>query len=1393
MFLPTTICNRLACLLTIGLCSAAWNDAARGADRRAESIEFFEARIRPVLVEYCYECHNAQQQEGGLALDSRDGLRSGGDRQRALGTHGRIRNLILEAIRHDHDELKMPEGGAQLSRQTIADFEKWFADGAADPRDEPPPPEDLLPERLRELVFAQRSKWWALQPLARTEPPALDRADWLEHPIDRFTFPAMHKHGLKESPPAPRGELLRRLSFALTGLPPTSQELAEFEQSAGDPSAIDHRVERLLASPRFGERWARHWMDWIRYAESHGSEGDPAIPYAYQYRDYLIRALNDDIPYDRLVEEHLAGDLLDQPRINSELGINESAIGPAHLRMVFHGFAPTDAMEEKVRFVDDQIAAISKAFLGLTVACARCHDHKFDAVRHKDYYALFGILGSCHPGIVDVNTPERQQARQPELARLKHPIRERVAARWLAATDAIFQRLTDPEPDLEKAMRAAKDPAQTLFIWKQLLESGPKVESDQPSHARRLLGDSVRKTLGLYQQHAALVAAEMDVPKSDETVKQTQLDIKNWFADGNGSCRDVAAAGEFTVAISGPRAIESVLPAGHYSHLLSTLHRNVWLSPRIELDEPYELWLLVAGGGDASVRYAVHDYPRNGTVYPVTGLKDRKWRWQRYDLAYWQGDSIHVELTTAGDAPVLARENQRSWFGIREARLVREGQPVPETRDFEQFAVMAESFVTSAPETVEELCACWSRELQSAIEAWRQGSATDQQALWLDAWITARLLPEIADSAGVIEAPTAAAQSDQPAETSASSASPNLVHRYREVESQVPLPTRVPGVWETVGSDQALYIRGDHRQAADAVPRGFLAVFDDQPYQAARSGRLELALSILGKSQALAARVIVNRLWHHLFGRGLVATPDNFGKLGVAPTHPELLDYLARDLIENHWSLKHTIRLIVTSRTWQQSSQSDADSRARDPDNLWLARAPLRRLEAEAIRDAQLSTSGQLDLAMYGPAVAGSRPRRSLYVQVLRNSLEPQLRVFDFPEPTSTIGRRDVTNVPAQALMLSNNQQIRTLARAWAQSALRHAAHESDAAAIDQMFRGALARRPEASERADALALRTQMADQWQRLVRERAHLEAELASTAAAKERILSSVRAQHDSSWPQFALASVAPQPIAAWEFDDQRDSIGKLAGEVIGNARIADGALITEGGYFKSAVLPYLLTAKTLEVWITVADLNQRGGGAMSVQTLGGEVFDALVLGEQRPAEWLAGSNFFARTKPFDGPAETVADRPIHFALTYASDGRVTGYRDGKPYGVSYISSGVQTFDAQQTVITFGCRHLPAGGNKLLRARWERAQLYDRALSADEVAASFQSQPRAASESEIVAALDPHQRETIATLDSQAAALRLQLQSLGEAPVDAAEVSGWTEVALALFNAKEFIFVK
>ncbi len=975
-------------LWRLGALLLVWLETGPGVRGSSlEVVEYFESRIRPVLAQDCYECHQTGgKSKGGLVLDHRAGLLEGGRSGPALIPGNVEESLILRAIRHDSEDLQMPKAGVKLDPEIIADFERWVAMGAPDPRDAPPSEEELAADRSWDAILERRKSWWSFQPVGDPVPPVSSEAD---HPVDAFVRERLDEAGLRSVGEASPERLARRLYLVLTGLPPAPEEVQRFVAAWWKDSdqAFETKVDELLASPHFGERWARHWMDWLRYAESHGSEGDPAVPYAWRYRDYLIRALNADVPYDQLVREHLAGDLLPEPRINEGLGLSESAIGPAHLRMVFHGFSPTDALEEKVRFVDDQINVVTKGFLGLTVSCARCHDHKFDAISQADYYAMFGIFASPRLALIDANLPGHGAAARAEMASLKEEIRPALARYWLREVESIATRLETKGAVVEpkgKEKGKDKDASGALVrFWREAREDGAAFE-------RRWMGR-------VESLSAAQSRAEGRVDRSwsgpgliDAVAEGAEPHLGGW-----------RQGGEFALALSGETMVRGIYPAGVYSHLISDRDRGMLGSDGFEVEAGRVLWLRVAGEGEALVRYAVQDYPRRGTIYPVERLEEGDWDWVRFELDYWKGDRVHWEVTTAADSPVLARINrQRSWFGIREAVLAGE-EYRPGTRSDDEILEVLIGGNGDAPQSAGELAERYVVAIGLALKAWARGQATDGQALLLDAALRDDLLTNRMEAMGEVA---------------------DRIRRYRELETSLPVPKRVPGLVETGGRDQPFFPQGNHKQPGEPVPRRFLEAFAEGSYGTAQSGRLELARELVDGGNPLVSRVIVNRVWHHLFGEGPVRTPDNFGRMGSKPSHPELLDYLARRFVEeDDWSLKRLIRFLVVSQTWRQDSRPDEKALQLDPENVWLSHYSVRRLEAEAIRDAMLAVSGQLDTARYGEPVDGNSRRRSIYVNVIRNRLDPFLTAFDAPVPFSTTGRRAVTNVPAQSLLMMNH------------------------------------------------------------------------------------------------------------------------------------------------------------------------------------------------------------------------------------------------------------------------------------------------------------------------------------------------------------------------------------
>ena len=1054
--------------------AAAMGMAGQPAD--AADIDLFESRIRPMLVDRCYSCHNsAGTADGGLAVDSRDGLLTGGDSGPAVVPGDPAASLLLSVLRHEVDGIKMPKDSGKLDDATLADVTTWIAAGAPDPRDVPPTAEELAQATSWDTVMARRRQWWSFQPLADGDPPDVPNNSWSEHPIDRHILAGLREKGLGPSADAAPQTLVRRLFFVLTGLPPTADETVQWTARVAEPGGFEALVDHLLASPHFGERWARHWMDWIRYADTHGSEGDPEIGGTSHYRDYLIRALNADVPFDQLLREHVAGDLLPEPRLNASGTVNESVIGPAHFRMVFHGYSPTDALDEKVRFVDDQINTFSKAFLGLTVSCARCHDHKFDPISQADYYALFGVLGSCRPGRVEIATRDVQARHQAELAALKPAIRQKIAAQWLDSLPAFAARMEAADAPWRTAEKATSL-LHPLYLAEQARADGDGAEGKSETEVVQGQVEAwaaARRERAGSQETPALARWQFGAGRDQEG------DARKWFRSGSGltaaaegSAEQEDGAGDFSVAAEGPKAIARVWPASVKTHALSTKHGGRFTSPTVRLDKEYSLRVLAAGSDGASLRPVIQNYTRLGRIYPQNDLSP-EWKWYTYDLGYWMGDDIHVELATSRDMPLPLSNRERSWFSVREAVLVEKQQPPTPTIDDEKQAAILDEALATSPQTAAALRACYLRALEGSIRAWMSGTASDAQALLIDACLGEELLEnsveKLADALPLIET-------------------------YRRLEAEIIPSERVPAMEETVGRDQSLLARGDHKKPGESVPRGFLSVIDATPYRSNDSGRLQLASDLLRPDNPLTRRVIANRVWHHLFGRGLAATPDNLGHLGPTPTHPALLDGLARYVELNGWSLKTLIRHIITSRAWRLDSQASSQAATVDPENRLLSHAFVRRLEAEPVRDSLLAASGSLDRQLFGPMQPGDSPRRSVYVRVARNAIDPLLRVYDFPEPASAVGCRDVTNVPAQALYLLNDKRITELARTWAEQILADGSCATDDDRLQRMFVSALGRSasPDELSRTRQLLMSTQQetADTAARLTSIRAEQE---------------------------------------------------------------------------------------------------------------------------------------------------------------------------------------------------------------------------------------------------------------------------------------------------------------
>ena len=1071
------------------LCVIASVDVAAAG----EGEDLFEKVIRPYLIERCYECHGTHgvhgTREHDLSLDWAGGMREGGFSGPAVVPGKPAESMIMAALRHEND-LLMPKGGPKPSGEIVRAFERWIALGAPDPRSMPPSADELAKETSWDAIFARRKEWWSLQPIQRpaVPPRAGGTPTWLaasDHPVDRFLAAKLAAAGIEPAGEADPDTLLRRATFALTGLPPTPEDRSAFHaDTAAD--RWEKLIDRLIASPHFAEHWARHWLDCVRYCETHGSEGDPAIPHAWRYRDWCTRAIQTDVPVDRFIREQIAGDLLADPRIDPETSVNESALGIGHLRMVPHGFTPTDALDEMVTFTDNQIDVISKAFLGLTVSCARCHNHKFDAISQADFYALFGVLASCRPALIHADAPGARKEHRAELAQMKAAIGPALANAWTKSVESLPAALDRAAADALAEVDAAKAKLADATTPKEGEPAKPEAEKE----ARAAL-EKVEKRLATFRKpdhplsalvrlegltgeprQAAWNALRAEASRARPTAAQlgNQPPPETWLRYGVG-IDGPSRSGEFRIEPEGERFITRLLPAGIHSNLLVASDGAVLHSPRFVVEND-SIRLLVAGEGQARVRLVVRNFPRDQRLlYPAATLEAGVPTWITLSTKYWRGEEAHLEIATAGDLPVEKVDGKRSWFSIV-AVDTGNGEPpavgLPPASLFTFLPVDDPDIIAAPPADTAALAALYQRAVRPAITAWRDGTATDREVRLLDALLDINALPtDVAAVPDVAE----------------------KVARYRELDSGLASPVRAPGVIEGTVFDQPLFVRGNHKQPANPVPRRFLEAIDPRPFAANESGRRELADRLVASDNPLTPRVFVNRTWHHLFGRGIVATVDNFGQMGDLPSHPELLDFLASQFVAptavdlpgppaRPWSLKSLVRLLATSRAFRLAVQPSESARRLDPTNTLFSHARLRRLEGESIRDALMAVSGRLDRRPFGLSDPGGTSRRALYIGVIRNQPDPFLSAFDPPSTQSTQGRRDESHVPAQALVLMNSPFVKDLATKRAERLVAECRDLPSEQRVERLFVEVLGREPTAVERAASLAWIDELATQ---------------------------------------------------------------------------------------------------------------------------------------------------------------------------------------------------------------------------------------------------------------------------------------------------------------------------
>ncbi|HUG66687.1 MAG TPA: PSD1 and planctomycete cytochrome C domain-containing protein [Pirellulaceae bacterium] len=1021
----------------------------RGDD--AASTEFFESRIRPVLVRHCYECHSqaVAKAKGGLRLDSREAIRQGGESGPAVEPGDVANSLLITAIRHESFEMPPKK---KLPESVIADFVKWIEAGAPDPRDAAADPNAVASE-LWDTQFQDRLNWWSLRPVVRSEVPTVQDTMWSSQAIDRFILAKLEEHQLRPASIADKRTLIRRLSFTLTGLPPTPRQLTQFldDESASTYEAL---VDRLLDSPHFGERWARHWMDVVRYTDTYGYEWDIPAKGAWRYRDYLIRAFNQDVPFDQLIREQLAGDLLESPRVNEAEQINESLIGTMFYQLgeKRHGDSSEfNGIHQEM--IDNKIDAFSKAFQAMTIACARCHDHKLDAVSQREYYALAGSFMSSRWVTNTIDLPTRNADVIQSLKVIKTKLRTALGTNWAE--------------HLAEANRESLADSLTM-----LARDSQSVPLEHPLHAWSRITSAAAQDSDIasaWSELSSIYANESEQRSSEnKTHFKLIVDFRHgppvgWSVDGVG-LQEIVRSGDFVVALDGDSAIASILPSGLFTNSLSPRLNGAVRTPYLNTLTPGHISFECCGGDFAAQR-TVYDnaFLTEKQVY----LKQATPKWKLLSTVPAMRDRrIFIEFATKTSNPnfpprvglggATTKEQEadpRSWFGI--TRVVTHDAPLTPKDELTRFAPL---FTGDAPKTLEHAADRYAAWFAHAIETWRNDVASPEDVEMLNWLLDNRVL-------------------DNTIGQNEGSQIFRLVADYREAEKLLATPCTVNGLADIdEGYDYHLNIRGDYDQLGEAVPRGFVEAVtgSKQAFAASTSGRRELAEFVASPHNPLTARVFVNRVWHWIFGTGIVSTPSDFGHLGDQPSHPELLDYLASQFVADEWSMKKLIRAIVLTETFRQSGFVDQLARDIDPKNRLLHHYPLKRLEGEAIRDAMLAVSGRLDPTLFGPPIDPLRAnedaqkrlfsgpldgdgRRSIYTKITIMEPPRLLALFNQPEPKIPTGQRDVTNTPAQSLALLNDPFVERQAEHWAEQ-LIEIGHRTPEDRISNMFERALGR-----------------------------------------------------------------------------------------------------------------------------------------------------------------------------------------------------------------------------------------------------------------------------------------------------------------------------------------------
>ena len=850
-----------------------------------QRTDFFEKKIRPVLSKNCYECHSAKSKslKAGLLLDRKAGWVKGGKNGAVIHPGKPDESILMNALKYDNHELQMPPSG-KLSETVLADFEKWISMGAPDPRNSSME-EVFAVGGLKAKSLKEGREFWAFKPIKLPLLPAVQKGEWIQDEIDRYILRGIEEHDLEPSQKAKPTTLLRRIFFDLTGLPPSPQDIKDYQNSSSQES-FENVVNKLLESPRFGERWGRHWLDVARYADTTGGGRNNPFPNSHRYRDYVINSFNNDKPFDQFIIEQIAGDLMPS---STDEEYNEKLTGTGFLALGPHNYELQDKELLRMEVVDEQLTAVGKAFMGLTMDCARCHDHPFDPISITDYYSMAGIFRSTNSLVPGNVAGFHERELRDEFGEQREQYDQTLASLEKRLKDAV---------NLFKALGGKESNSNTRSLDPLTLEG--------------------------------IVVDELAVMKK----------------------------GNWKLSTHTPGYVGS-----GYHHDNNTGKGNKSITYRANISK----------GGEYDVQVSYTDGSNRSKKTPITVMHaDGE---QKIYIDQTKPPAILGTFTSVGvfrfepierDVVQITTEGTEGYVIADAIRLVaienKYGVP---------------NFSDKPKETEHDLVA--------------QKKLADAQK-------------SVEKLKGEIE-----------------------IHK----RSQPPKVAKVMSVLEQEKTgDWHIHLRGGIRNLGPLVERGFLKVAIPKGASSvaeipdSSSGRLQLAKWIASSNNPLPARVYANRIWHHLFGRGIVASTDNFGEMGDRPTHPELLDYLAKYLIENNWSSKSLIRKIVLSSTYQMTTNVSAIAQKIDPENNLFSRQNRKRLEAEAIGDAMLLAGGQI--SANHPVL---EKRRFIFQKLNRNNLSELFEVFDYPNPGLVSGNRNISSVPTQALYMMNNEFVIKQAR----------------------------------------------------------------------------------------------------------------------------------------------------------------------------------------------------------------------------------------------------------------------------------------------------------------------------------------------------------------------------